>query len=123
MVDEPETLRGVGEVVMESTRLEWQAAYVVAIALDHDEDWLAMTLGRTGQALRELRSLCELVSTESNFGQALDAAAAWTANLLEDRSKLVHSVAMWNTKDRAAPTRVVAPAIEQRAPDQCRRDE
>lgn len=106
MVDEPLTLQGVGEVVVESTRLEWQVAYTVAIALDQDEDWLARTLGRPGGALREVRALCAHVGEGSSFGVALAGAAQRAADLLEDRATLVHSVAMWNVEDPAAPTRV-----------------
>lgn len=102
MVDDPELLQAIGGMTVAATRLEFQLAYLVAVARDEDEPWLRKTLGTVGGPRRALAALVAEVRDDPD-ARPLRRLQAEADSLLDDRAMLVHSVAMWDVSDIAAP--------------------
>ena len=98
VADDPELLQAIGELTLASSRLEFHLAYLVAVARDEDTDWLAATLGKVGEARRSLAELVKLVGADP-AARPLVRLRRDADALLDDRSRLVHSVAMWDVSD------------------------
>ena len=102
MTDDPELVQAIGSKMVAASRLEFQLAYLVAVARDEDEPWLRKALGAVGGPRRALAALVDEVRDDPD-ARPLRRLQAEAERLLDDRSMLVHSVAVWDVSDTAVP--------------------
>ena len=90
--------QAIGEVTVAAATLEYQLAYVVAVARGEDDDWLRRTLSIVGEARRQLAQLVD-DAAPGRFHDELRRLQRDARAVLDDRHVLVHSVAMLDRGD------------------------
>lgn len=100
--DDPALLQAIGLMTVTAAGLEFQLAYLTAVALDEDEEWLRQRLASPGAVMRELQRLVDQVPAASEFGRRLRLIHGTVSTLLGQRHAIVHSVAMIETEDQVA---------------------
>lgn len=92
MLDD-EMHQAIGEVTVAAASLEYQLTFLAAVARHEDDEWIRQTLGKVGEARRQIDALIEDVA-EGAFLQELKRLRRDAFAVLDDRNVIVHSVAM-----------------------------
>jgi hypothetical protein len=97
-----ELFEAIGKVTVYATALEWNLAYLAALALDKDDEWLRQCVAGTGKARREFVAVATHIERDESAGTDLRgqiASLRQAANaVLDDRHVLVHSVVFHSFK-------------------------
>ncbi len=92
-----ELLARLGLVCVNATALEFLLVQVVALAEQHDDDWCRRAMSNSGQALKAYQRAAR--KSLRGFGTRVPGLAERAAHFLDERNKVVHSVAIMEVEE------------------------
>jgi hypothetical protein len=90
-------VRGVGQVCISASLLEWSLTYLTGLMQDWDDAQLRAVFSRTGGPLKEYRLLVPRLEA-LGVGPAACQLGDDAGRLLQERNRVVHSVMMLEIK-------------------------
>jgi hypothetical protein len=95
-------VRGVGQVCISASMLEWSLTYLTGLIENWDDAKHRDVLGRPGEPLKRYRALVPRLEA-FGLGRDADRLAGEAGRLLMERNRVVHSVMMIETKAANEP--------------------
>jgi hypothetical protein len=87
-----EVVRGVGQVCISATSLEWSLAFCTCVVRGEGNEWLIQVCRQPGQPLKMFRKLVRTVAIRMpELGADTKKLLADAEQLLEQRHRVVHS--------------------------------